>query len=167
MLDLHRRSAHAHLLCRRGDRRSAVATQPNADAGARHAGIGEAPSRAAHADAPFALAPQTGLRLPLLPAKALRAIGVGLGKRPLGEGRPGKRMPFGFVAQAQFDRVDPHLMREFVDRAFDREGADRLAGRTHERVGHDVEVEVALDDLEALRAVEARELRLYCSGQAA
>ncbi len=44
----------------------------------------------------------------------------------------------GLVPDAQFDRVHAKVGREFVDRRFEREGADRFAGRAHEGVGEHV-----------------------------
>ncbi len=63
-------------------------------------------------------------------------------------------MPLRDVAQAQVERVDTHSMRQFVDCALDGEGADRLARRTHEGIGHDIEIDMALDEFEALCIIE-------------
>jgi hypothetical protein len=38
-------------------------------------------------------------------------------------------------ADSQFDGIDGESLGKIVDRALKREGANRLAGRAHERVG--------------------------------
>jgi hypothetical protein len=69
-------------------------------------------------------------------------------------------MPLRQVAEAQLGGINRHVMRQLVNGAFDREAADRLPRRSHEGIGHYVEIEMALDDLEALRTVKRAACRL-------
>ncbi len=54
--------------------------------------------------------------------------------------RAAGRVAPGLPAAAELDRVDLHSVRQLVDRALQREGADRFAGRAHEGVGQHVHV---------------------------
>ena len=63
------------------------------------------------------------------------------------------RILLGLVADPQLDRVQTELDRELVDRRLQGEGADRLAGCAHERVGEHVHVDDLLVGLQRLGRV--------------
>ena len=58
------------------------------------------------------------------------------------------------VEPAQLDRIHRKIVGQLVEGRLEREGADGLAVRAHERVGHGVEVHDFLGDPEILGAPE-------------
>ena len=89
------------------------------------------------ADQPVALAPLA----PLGPAEAARALVVAIQQAARREALAVDRIDLGFVAAAQLDGIEAELAGEFVHRAFDREGADRLARCAHRAGGGQVEAD--------------------------
>ncbi len=68
--------------------------------------------------------------------------------------RTADRIGIADIAQPQCNRIDAEIMRELVHRALDGKGTDRLAGRAHECVGQQIEIERVLHDIVALRFIE-------------
>ena len=149
---LGRRGPHPHVVGRHLDRRVAGLVEPDPRGAAGEAVVGIGRARAARADQPFAL-PARARRRPSLPAEALGARAPRLDEVTGGERQARARVLLGLVADPQLDRVQIELDRELVDRRLQREGADRLPGRAHERVGEHVHVDDLLVGLQGLGRV--------------
>ena len=72
------------------------------------------------------------------------------------------RILFGLVAAAQFNGIDAHLFRQFVDRALQRDQADRLARRAHRSRQHPVEPDDVVRDPPIVARIE--EVRRHTGG---
>jgi hypothetical protein len=68
-----------------------------------------------------------------LPAEALGALRVAFAQCLRGERLAGDRLDLGIVLEPKRQRIHAAGVRHFVDRAFERDRAGRLAGRAHEQ----------------------------------
>ena len=75
---------------------------------------------------------------PARPAEALGALRVAFAQRLRGERLAGDRLDLGIVLEPEGQRIHAAGLRHFVDGAFERDRACRLAGRAHEQRRADV-----------------------------